>query len=77
MGQLGPCEWLTVEDHKACANVNLWGVIDCTYTFLPLIKKEKGRVINTASVAGRYSVKHAVPYGVSKHGVEAFTDNLR
>ena len=76
-GQVGPCEWLTLDDYKACTDVNLWGVIDCTLTFLPLIKKEKGRIVNIASVMGRFSLPEGSTYSVSKFGVEAFTDSLR
>ena len=32
--------------------VNLWGLIDVTKVFLPLVKKERGRIINLASIGG-------------------------
>jgi len=48
----GPLEWFKLEDYKKMADVNLWGTIDVTTTFLPLLKKAKGRVINLSSVAG-------------------------
>ena len=37
---------------KRTADVNLWGMIDVTKTFLPLVKKARGRVVNFSSVAG-------------------------
>jgi len=43
-----------LEDYKRVADVNLWGLIDVTKVFLPLIKKECGRIINLASIAGKY-----------------------
>ena len=73
----GPLEWLTVDDYRATADVNLYGMIDVTMTFLPLIKKSRGRVVNMSSVAGRLALFGINPYTVSKYGMEAFSDELR
>eukprot|EP00058_Branchiostoma_floridae_P020058 XP_002605548.1 hypothetical protein BRAFLDRAFT_285213 [Branchiostoma floridae] len=73
----GTIAWVTKEDYQAVLNVNLMGMIDVTKTFLPLLKKSRGRVVNVASAAGRVAMTHAVPYTVSKYGVEAFSDCLR
>ena len=48
----GPLDWQSLNDMKTMADVNLWGLIDVTKTFLPLLKKSKGRLINVASIAG-------------------------
>jgi len=77
LGMVGPPEWLKVDNYRSVADVNLYGLIDVAMTFLPLVKKERGRVVNMASVAGRISVPVLIPYCVSKHGIEAFTDGLR
>ena len=76
-GPLGPPEWHTLDDYKQTAAVNLYGLIDVTMTFLPLVKMARGRVVNTASVLGRFSIPYVTPYTVSKYGLEAFTDGLR
>ena len=52
IAKVGPIEWQTIEDFKQVADVNLWGLIDVTKVFLPLIKKECGRIINIASIGG-------------------------
>ena len=49
-GRSGPADWLNLDDYHQVINVNLFGLIDVTTTFLSLIKKEKGRIVNT----GRY-----------------------
>ncbi|KAL9950830.1 hypothetical protein ACROYT_G043394 [Oculina patagonica] len=72
-----PIEWAPLNLFKRIADVNLWGMIDVTKTFLPLVKKSRGRVVNFASVAGRLSTNFFGPYSVSKYGVEAFSDALR
>ncbi|KAL9985510.1 hypothetical protein ACROYT_G007925 [Oculina patagonica] len=72
-----PIEWAPLNIFKRTADVNLWGMIDVTKTFLPLVKKARGRVVNFSSVAGRLSSNFFGPYAVSKYGVEAFSDALR
>ena len=76
-GTIGPIEWCTVQDYKDNAAINIYGLIDVSMTFLPLVKLERGRVVNTASVFGRYCLQPCTPYCVAKYGVEAFTDGLR
>ena len=50
---VGPVEWTPLEHMKHISDVNLWGMIDVTKTFLPLIKKSQGRVVNLSSIAGK------------------------
>ncbi|CAH1253105.1 HSD17B6 [Branchiostoma lanceolatum] len=73
----GTMEWATREDYQAVLNVNLLGMIDVTKTFLPLLKKSRGRIVNVASYVGRVAMPYFGPYSVSKFGVEAFSDSLR
>jgi len=77
VAKVGPIEWQKMDDYKQVADVNLWGLIDVTKVFLPLIKKERGRILNIASIGGRASLPHASAYSISKFGVEAFSDALR
>jgi len=76
-GEGGPVDWLTVDDYKSVAAVNMFGVIDVTTTFLPLLQQARGRVVNTASMAGRVAIRLGVPYCTTKFGVVGFTDGLR
>ena len=45
---------MPLADFKKAADVNLWGMMDVTKTFLPLVKKAKGRVVLVGSIAGKY-----------------------
>ncbi len=72
-----PADWQTMQDYRKTINVNLLGTIDVTSTFLPLIKKEKGRIVNTASMAGWFATPYSCAYNVSKYGVEAYSDTIR
>lgn len=77
LGACGPHEWLTMDDYNKVLSVNLLGLVDVTSTFLPLVKKSRGRIVNTASVFGRHTLAGCFPYCISKYGVESFTDGLR
>jgi len=72
-----PLEWTPLDVFKHTADVNLWGMIDVTKTFLPLVKKARGRIVNFSSAAGRLSCIFYGAYSISKYGVEAFSDALR
>ncbi|XP_073519466.1 retinol dehydrogenase 7-like [Phyllobates terribilis] len=71
-----PNEWLTKEDFSKILNVNLLGVVDVTLKMLPLIRRARGRVVNVASIAGRFTICGGA-YCMSKYGVESFSDSLR
>lgn len=75
-GSSYPIEWTSLEEFKRNLSVNLYGVINVTKAFLPLVRRETGRVINMSSIAGRFASVSA-PYAISKFGVEAFSDTLR
>ncbi|KAM4044624.1 retinol dehydrogenase 7-like isoform 2-T2 [Anomaloglossus baeobatrachus] len=71
-----PNEWLSKEDFSKLLNVNLLGVVDVTLKMLPLIRRARGRVVNVASIAGRFTICGGA-YCMSKYGVESFSDSLR
>ncbi|KAK7494966.1 hypothetical protein BaRGS_00013845 [Batillaria attramentaria] len=45
-----PIEWLARDDYVKYLNVNLFGMADVTRVFLPLVRKERGRVVNIREV---------------------------
>uniref|UniRef100_A0A8D0HKS7 Retinol dehydrogenase 5 n=1 Tax=Sphenodon punctatus TaxID=8508 RepID=A0A8D0HKS7_SPHPU len=73
---IGPTEWMRLEDYRQVMAVNTFGVIEVTLAFLPLLKRARGRVVNTSSVLGRLSANGG-GYCISKYTVEAFSDSLR
>nr|KAG5714660.1 hypothetical protein BaRGS_000148 [Batillaria attramentaria] len=74
---LGDVEFTTVDSYKKVADVNLFGMIRITKACLPLIRAEKGRVINMSGAAGRLSLPSMSAFSVSNFGIEAFSDALR
>ncbi|KAL5006911.1 hypothetical protein ScPMuIL_015717 [Solemya velum] len=75
-GSVGWSDWLKKQDYVDCLDINLFGLIEVTNAFLPLVRKGNGRVVNTASILGRITAGSA-PYVISKYGVEAYSDCLR
>lgn len=59
--------------------VNLWGVVNCTQTFVPgmLDHGEAGLIINTGSKQGITTPPGDPAYNVSKAGVKVFTEALQ
>jgi NAD(P)-dependent dehydrogenase (short-subunit alcohol dehydrogenase family) len=70
---LGP-----LEDWQRTLDVNLWGVIHGTRTFLPRMLKhgQPGLIINTGSKQGITTPPGDTAYNISKAGVKVFTESL-
>lgn len=77
VASFGLIEWMPLDEFKQIADVNLWGLIEVTKTFLPLVKKAEGRVVNFSSMLGQFSFPSSCAYCITKYGVEAFSDALR
>ncbi|KAM9252319.1 retinol dehydrogenase 5 [Cariama cristata] len=73
---IGPTEWMGMEDYRRVLAVNAFGAIEVTLQLLPLLKRARGRVVNTSSVLGRLSANGG-GYCISKYCIEAFSDSLR
>ncbi|XP_028603645.2 retinol dehydrogenase 5-like isoform X1 [Podarcis muralis] len=73
---MAPTDWMQLDDFYKTLDVNLMGLIGITLKLLPLLKKNKGRIVNVSSVLGRLAFLGG-GYCVSKWGVEAFSDTLR
>ncbi|WP_413587525.1 SDR family oxidoreductase [Bdellovibrio sp. HCB274] len=73
----GPIEGLELEEWRKVFEVNLFGVVEMTKTFLPLLRQTKGRVINLGSISGRFASPFMGPYTTSKFALRAFSDCLR
>ncbi|CAI9723389.1 Hypothetical predicted protein [Octopus vulgaris] len=77
IASFGEIEWTSVPLFKKIMDVNVIGVVRVTKAFLPLLRNIKGRVINVASLAGRYTIPAFSAYSMSKVACIAFSDGLR
>lgn len=79
----GPVQELSIDDIKRQFEVNLFGLIKVTQSFLPLLgaaegfDKIPGRIINISSAAGQIGFPFLGPYCASKHAVEGLSESLR
>ncbi len=75
---LGPVVASDLADWRRMLDVNLWGLLVCTHTALPLIAQSGGGdIVNISSVAGRRADAGAAVYNMTKFGVHAFSEALR
>ncbi len=72
-----PMEFVPIADLRDQLEVNVIGQVAVTQAFMPLLRRQRGRVVFIGSVAGRMSNPFVGPYSASKHALEAITDALR
>tara|TARA_B100000959_G_C14887331_1_gene585154 strand:+ start:143 stop:997 length:855 start_codon:yes stop_codon:yes gene_type:complete len=78
----GPVRYLDVDIFRKQFEVNFFGLIEVTKTFLDLMidsnnYKMKNKIINIGSISGKRAYPFVGPYTASKHALEGFTDALR
>jgi len=78
VGMVGRVEQLSIEDMEWMMNINFWGTVYGTTTFLPILQKEEtGHIINLSSVFGFIAPPGQSAYCASKFAVRGFTESLR
>ncbi|MFZ1400924.1 MAG: SDR family oxidoreductase [Candidatus Promineifilaceae bacterium] len=79
----GPLMHLPMSEFRRQIEVNLYGQLDVTQKFLPLLgavpnaPHPPGRIVNISSVSGKVVYPFMGPYAASKHALEAISDALR
>lgn len=77
IGISGVLEATPAEELRRVLEVNVIGLHAVTRAFLPLLRNQKGRVINIGSSAGFLAIPGGSSYSASKFAVRAITDSLR
>ncbi len=73
----GSVEESSMEDFKSIMETNYFGVLRCTKSLLPVMRKNKnGCIINVASVAGHIANSPLGAYAASKFALEAVSEAL-
>lgn len=67
---------MTKEEWQKVIDVDLGGVFNCTKASLPLIIKERGKIINLSSVVGQRGNFGQTNYAAAKAGIIGFTKSL-
>ena len=78
----GPINLIDTDVFRKQFEVNFFGLIEVTKTFLPMLgvvknSMQQGKIINISSISGRRAHPFVAPYTASKFAVEAFSDALR
>ena len=73
----GMLEFLPLDSLRRQLEVNVIGQIAVTQSFLPSLRKARGRIVNISSLSGLISTPFTGAYCASKFALEALTDALR
>ena len=71
-------EEVSYKDFEWVMNINFWGMVYGTKTFLPFLKKQpEAALINISSLFGIAGIGHQGPYCASKFAIRGLTESLR
>src|SRR5262249_21748751 len=75
---VGPQETMTEEDYREAMQTNFWGPLHMIEAVLPGMRQRRsGRIVNIASIGGKVSVPHLLPYSASKFALVGLSEGLR
>ena len=70
-------EELTLEQHGRVVDVNVHGVLNCTYLAFPYLSKGRSaKVVNMCSLSSEYGIPSEATYSASKFFVRGFTEAM-
>ncbi len=72
-----PVENMPLSGVREVFEVNYFGLYSLTQKLIPLLIKDKGKIIINGSFAGRIGLPYFSPYVSSKFALEGFTESLR
>lgn len=74
----GPVAGMTTREFDEAMKVHFWGPVYTILALLPSMKaRGGGRILNIASIGGKVSVPHLVPYSASKFALVGLSEGLR
>ncbi len=74
---VAPVESLKPEDFRESMETIFWGTVFPTLAALPaFLNRRSGRIVNIASIGGKVSVPHLLPYASAKFAVSGFSQGL-
>jgi NAD(P)-dependent dehydrogenase (short-subunit alcohol dehydrogenase family) len=75
--QVGPQAAMTLEDFERSLDTHFWGPYYFVEHVLPYMRRQgHGRIVNVASIGGKISVPHLLPYCVGKFALVGFSAGL-
>ncbi|XP_054933757.1 short-chain dehydrogenase/reductase family 9C member 7-like [Dermacentor andersoni] len=77
VGSIGYIEWQPLKRVRSVFDVNTFGALSVSATFLPLLKKARGRLVLVTSILGRMTLPECLTYCMSKSACTSLADGLR
>jgi short-subunit dehydrogenase len=78
MISVGPLQAMTMADFEEALGVIFWGTVHTTLAALEHMRdRGSGNIVNIASIGGKISVPHLLPYACAKSAVVGFSSGLR
>ncbi|KAA0723398.1 Corticosteroid 11-beta-dehydrogenase isozyme 2 [Triplophysa tibetana] len=74
---IGDAELSLMSNYRGCMEVNFFGTLSVTKTFLPLLRQSNGRIITISSPSGEQPFPCLASYGASKAALNLFINTLR
>ncbi len=75
---VGPLEAMTLADFQDAMQTNYQAALNIILTVLPEMRaRQAGRIVNIASIGGKISVPHLLPYSASKFALVGLSEGLR
>ncbi|MGH8008839.1 MAG: SDR family NAD(P)-dependent oxidoreductase [Candidatus Binatia bacterium] len=75
--QVGPLEVMKLEDYEEAMKTHFWAPLYTTLAVLPEMRqRHEGRIVNIASLGGKVSVPHLLPYTASKFALVGLSEGL-
>jgi len=76
--QVGPLENMSLQEYREAMDTHYWAPLYAMLAVLPGMKQRKsGRIVNIASVGGKISLPHMVPYSGSKFALVGLSEGFR
>lgn len=74
----GPLDNLVIEDFEEAMNIHYWASLYTMLEVMPEMKaRGEGRIVNIASIGGKVSVPHLLPYSGSKFALVGLSEGFR
>ncbi|KAJ8252532.1 hypothetical protein COCON_G00218440 [Conger conger] len=74
---IGDAELSLISNYRGCMEVNFFGTLNVTKTFLPLLRQARGRLVTISSPSGEQPFPCLAAYGASKAALGMFINTLR
>ncbi|MDE1176751.1 MAG: SDR family NAD(P)-dependent oxidoreductase [Edaphobacter sp.] len=75
--QVGPIESQTVEAFQQAMQTNFFGAVHTVQAVLPhMLARRTGKIVNIASIAGKFAMPHLLPYVASKFALVGYSEGL-